>query len=266
MPRRVNKLLLVDGCNLTCKAFFGLPERLLPDGRPYQGIIGFVSILRKMVVVTAPTHLLVVFDPDEKPSRATLYPPYKQNRDKDLSETPLREIPWSQLDGIMKALGGLHIKYVVQPGYEADDMIASYASQVPCKTVIAGTDTDFLQLVCKKTTMLHYHWKNPILFTESAVKEKYRIHPRSFLQYKSLIGDKTDNISGIRGVGTKTAIKVLKGERKLTEEEQEIFERNQSLIKLDTRIKLPYSLKELRFRNNFEGFKIGEYLRSIGIL
>jgi DNA polymerase-1 len=260
----MKKLLLVDGHNLLFKAFYGIPERLLSNGRPIHGVIGFISILTKIIDSTEPTHVLVVFDPEEQPSRTTRYSPYKQNRH-DYGGKPDRENPFSQLAYIKRALDSLLVKWVEQPGCEADDMIASYASQVPCKTIIAATDTDFLQLVCKKTTVLHYHRKSPILFTESTVREKYGIHPRSFLEYKSLIGDKTDNISGIRGIGPKTAIKVLKGERELTEEERKIFERNRGLIKLDTRIKLPYSLKELRFRNSLEGLKIGEYLRSIGV-
>ena len=261
----MSKLLLVDGHNLLFKAFYGIPEKLLSDGRPVHGIIGFVSIITKIINLTKPTHVLVVFDPEEKPSRATLYPPYKQNRH-GYSGKPDRENPFSQLGDIKKALDCLRIKYVEESGYEADDMIASYASQVPCEAVIASSDTDFLQLVCERITMFRYHWKNSVLFTESIVQEKFGIHPTSFLEYKSLIGDKTDNISGVKGIGPKYAIKVLNGQRELTKEEQEIFERNLSLIKLDTSIELPYSLKELSFGNSFKGFKVYEYLHGIGVL
>ncbi|OGO21563.1 MAG: hypothetical protein A2144_06770 [Chloroflexi bacterium RBG_16_50_9] len=261
----MSKLLLVDGHNVIHKAWNGIPEKLLPDGRPVHGVIGFVSIVTKLIKLTEPTHVLVVFDPEEKPSRATLYPPYKDNRH-DYGGKPLRENPFSQLAGIIVALDSLRIKYVVQPGCEADDMIASYASRVPCEAVIASADTDFLQLVCEKTTMLRYHWKNPVLFTEALVQEKYGIPPTSFLAYKSLIGDKTDNISGIKGIGTKTAIKVLNGQKALSGEEREIFERNLSLIRLNTTVELPYVLNELSFSNSFKGFKVFEYLHGIGVL
>ena len=261
----MSKLLLVDGHNVIHKAWNGIPEKLLPDGRPIHGVIGFVSIVTKLIKITEPSHVLVVFDPEEKPSRAAQYPAYKQNRD-SFDGKPPRENPFSQLPDIKKALDCLHIKYVEQPGYEADDMIASYASSAPGEVVIASADTDFLPLICEKTTMLRYHWKNPVLFTEAAVMEKYGIPPTSFLAYKSLIGDKADNISGIRGIGPKNAIKVLNGQRTLSGEEREIFERNLSLIRLNTGVPLPHSLNELSFKNDLKGFKVFEYLHNIGVL
>jgi DNA polymerase-1 len=262
----MGKLLLVDGHNLLFKAFYGIPEKLLSNGRPIHGVIGFISIITKIVKVTEPTHILVVFDPEEKPSRATLYPHYKENRQQDFGGKPDRENPFSQLADIKRALDCLHIKYVEQTGYEADDMIASYASQVPCKIVIVSSDTDFLQLVNKRTTMLRYHRKKSLSFNEAVVQEKYGIHPSRFLEYKALIGDKTDNIGGIKGIGPKNAIKVLNGERELMEEERRLFERNHSLIKLNTRVELPYTLNQLSFANKFEDFKAFEFLQNIGVL
>lgn len=261
----MSKLLLVDGHNVLHKAWNGIPEILLPDGRPVHGVLGFISVVTKLIMKTEPTHVLVVFDPEEKPSRAALYPAYKQDRP-GYEGKPPRENPFSQLPDIKKALDYLHIKYVEQPGYEADDMIASCAYQVPCEVVIASSDTDFIPLICEKTTMLRYHWKNSILFTETVVFEKYGIAPTSFLAYKSLIGDKSDNISGIKGIGPKNAIKVLNGQRALTGEEREIFERNLSLIRLNTTVELPYVLNELSFSNSFKGFKAFQYLRDIGVL
>ena len=261
----MNKLLLIDGCNLLFKAFFGVPEKLLPDGSPIQGAIGFIAIVAKIMKVIEPTHVLVVFDPEEKSSRTDLYPQYKQNRE-DFGSKVDRENPFTQLADINTALDSLSIKHIEQPGYEADDMIASYASQVPCKVVIVSSDTDFLQLISKRTAMFRYHGKKSILFTESVVQEKYGIHPSRFLEYKALIGDKSDNIDGIKGIGPKNAIKVLNGERELTEEEQKLFERNQSLIELDAGAELPYTLNQLSFVNRFKDFKAFEFLQSIGVL
>jgi len=262
----VNKLLLVDGHNLLFKAFYGVPEKLLPNGKPIQGVIGFIAIVAKIMKVIEPTHVLVVFDPEEKPSRADLYPQYKANRQEDFGSKVGRENPFTQLADIMTALDNLHIKHVEQPGYEADDMIASYTSQVPCEVVIVSSDTDFLQLVDQRTTIFRYHGKKSLLFNEVVVQEKYGIHPSRFLEYKALIGDKTDNIDGIKGIGPKNAIKVLNGARELTEEEQKIFERNRSLIELDADAELPYTLNQLSFANRFTDFKTFEFLRSIGVL
>src|SRR3972149_4922649 len=120
----MSKLLLVDGHNVIHKAWNGIPEKLLPDGRPVHGVIGFVSIVTKLIKITEPTHVLVVFDPEEKPSRAAFYPEYKQGSLDHYEGKPLRENLFSQLAGIIIALDSLLIKYVIQPGYEADDMIA----------------------------------------------------------------------------------------------------------------------------------------------
>lgn len=264
MPGRAKKLLLVDGSNLLCKAFFGIPPKLLPDGKPIHGVIGFVSILVKIVNATHSSHLLVVFDVEEKPSRAEIYPPYKDNRKQ--TEIPFIENPWSQWDGIIQALDGLSVKWVAQPGYEADDVIASYASYSHCRVVIAAADTDFLQLVSKRVTMFRYGGKQSVLFTESSVRKRYGIPPERFLEYKALIGDKTDNIDGIRGIGPKNAIKVLNGERELSPQEQDIFERNRSLIRLDTGAELRYSLEELKVPDKLKGLKAFEFLQNIGVL
>ena len=190
----MKKLLLIDGHNLLFKAFYGVPEKLLPNGKPIQGVIGFITMLVKIIDVIKPTHVLVVFAPDEKPSRAALYPQYKANRQEDYGSKDDRENPFTQLDDIMTALDSLHIKYVVSQGCEADDMIASYASHVPYEVVIVSTDTDFLQLVDQKTTMFRYHSKKSLLFDEVIVQEKYGIHPSRSLEYAPIV-DTHDNTS-----------------------------------------------------------------------
>jgi len=261
----MNKLLLVDGCNLLFKAFFGIPEKLLPNGKPIHGVIGFIAIMAKIVKAVKPTHVLVVFDPEEKSPRTDLYAQYKQNRE-DFSSKIDRENPFTQLADIKTALESLNIKYVEQPGYEADDMIASYVSQLSCEVVIVSSDTDFLQLVGKRTTMFRYHGKKSLLFNETVVQEKYGVHPSQFLEFKALIGDKSDNIDGIIGIGPKNAIKVLNGERELTEKELEIFERNRSLIELNAGVELPYTLNQLLFTNKCRDFKAFQFLRNTGVL
>ncbi len=261
----MNRLLLIDGHNLLFKAFYGVPEKLLSNGRPVQGIIGFASIMVKIIREVKPTHVLVVFDPEEIPSRVEQYAQYKQNR-QDFSNKPDRENPFSQLMDIKRALDNLGIRYVEQPGYEADDMIASFTSRSNCKTIIASSDADFLQLVSKRVSMFRYHGKKSVWFDETTVLKRYGVHPSRFLEYKALIGDKADNIDGVKGIGPKTALRVLDDARKLTKEEREVFERNYGLIKLNTEVDLPYSMHELSCNDKFEEFKVGQLLRGIGIL
>jgi len=261
----MNKLLIIDGHNLLFKAFYGIPERLLSSGKPVQGVIGFVGIMTKIIREVRPTNVLVVFDPEEKSPKTNLYSQYKQNR-QDFSNKPDRENPFSQLSDIKKALDNLGIKYLEQRGYEADDVIASFTIQYNCEIVIVSNDTDFLQLVNDRITVFRYHGKKSILFTEKVIQEKYGVSPSRFLEYKALIGDNTDNIDGIKGIGPKTAIKVLDNKKRLTKEERKIFERNKTLIKLNTEINLLYTLGQLSFNKDFKGFKGGEFLRIIGVL
>lgn len=261
----MKKLLLIDGHNLLFKAFYGVPERLLPNGRPIQGIIGFIGITRKIIKSVVPTHVLIVFDPEEEPSRVALFDGYKRNR-RDFGDMPDRENPFSQLSDIKKALDHLGIKYTEQPGHEADDMIASLATWSDCEVIIASSDTDFLQLVTKRITVFSYHGKRSILFNEAMVKKRFGVHPSRFLEYKALVGDKSDNIGGVKGIGPKTAVKVINGERDLTEGERNIFERNFKIIALDTKVTCPFSLHELSLSRNFDGFKAGELLKRLNII
>jgi DNA polymerase-1 len=261
----LNRLLLFDGHNLLCQAFYGIPERLLPDGRPIQGVVGFLGIMIKVIKTVEPTHILVVFDPEETAARTLLYENYKGNR-RDLSNAPARENPFSQLAGIKIALEKLDIKYLEQPGHEADDMIASLAANTDGEVIIVSTDTDFLQLVNGRIKVFRYQGKKSALFSEAAVQEKYGVHPSRFIEYKALVGDKTDNIMGIKGIGLKTAIKVLNSQRTLTAEEQEIFQRNCDIIALDTGVKCPLSFNQLSFNWEFVGLNLGEFLKTIRII
>ena len=261
----MKKLLLFDGHNLLCKAFYGLPERLLPDGKPIQGVIGFLGIMIKIIKKVEPTHILVVFDPEETPARALSYENYKGNR-KNFNNVPEKENPFSQLADIKTALENLGIKYLEQSGYEADDMIASMAYRAKCEVIIVSTDTDFLQMVDGRIKVFRYHGKKSIVFNEATVQEKYGIHPSRFIEYKALVGDKTDNIKGIKGIGPKTAVRVINSQKKLTEEEQEIFQRNLDIIALDTRVKCAFSLNQLSFSRELAGFKLGEFLKTTGLI
>jgi DNA polymerase-1 len=261
----MNRLLPVDGHNLLFKAFYGVPEIILSNGKPAQGIIGFIGITVKIIRNVKPTHILVVFDPEEKPSRIELYSQYKQNR-QDFSKKPERENPFSQLADIKRALDNLGIRFCEQAGCEADDLIASYAAQSNGEVVIASTDTDFLQLVNERTSVYRYHGKKSVWFNESMVLQRYGVQPGRFLEYKSLIGDKSDTIAGVKGIGPKTAIKVLDGRRGLNAEEREILERNMSLIKLNTEVNKPYQISQLLLSNKFEAFRVGEFLKNTGVL
>ena len=261
----MHRLLLIDGHNLLFKAFFGMPERIKADGQSVHGVVGFISILVKVIRRTTPTHVLVVFDPEETPSRTENFPDYKANR-KDYNLGPERENPFTQLEGIKKGLDAIGVKFCEHSGHEADDLIASYAVNPEYQAVIVSTDNDFLQLVNETTGVYHYHGANSIWYNTAEFVKKYEFHPSRYLEYKALVGDKSDNISGVRGIGPKTAVKVLKKERALTLEEQTIFERNIDLIRLNSKVDLPYSLEQLVYQNHLDMFGVGAILRNAGII
>lgn len=261
----MNRLLLIDGHNLLFKAFFGIPERLDAEGKCIHGVIGFISMMVKIIRKTTPTHVLVVFDPEETPSRTESYPEYKSNR-KDYGALSERENPFTQLDGIKNALEKINIRYCEQCGYEADDLIASYAGQPDFQTVIVSSDTDFFQLVSRSTIVYHYHGDKSIFYNVEEVTRKYGIEPSRYLEYKALVGDKSDTITGVRGIGPKTALKVLNKERELNPDEQEIFQRNLGLIRLNSQVELPYGIEQLKYGNHLNMFGIGAILRSAGVL
>jgi DNA polymerase-1 len=255
----MNKLLLVDGHNLLFKAFYGVPERLLPDGKPIQGLIGFIGMLRKMLRQVEPTHVLIVFDPEGKHSRKQFYTQYKANRH-DFGGLPDRENPFSQLNWIKNALDNLGIKWVEEAGCEADDVIASYAVKSACQIVISSSDTDLFQLISHKISVFRYHGEKSILFDEDQIVNKYGVHPTKFLEYKALTGDKTDNVAGLKGVGPKTAAKVLRGERTLSPEELKTFEVNMNVLRLNTDIQLPYEMEQLLLDESIHRIKIGSFV------
>jgi len=261
----MNRLLLIDGHNLLFKAFFGIPEKINAEGKSVHGVIGFIGMTVKIIRRIGPTHVLVVFDPEETPSRTEAYPEYKSNR-KDYGALPDRENPFTQLAGIKKALEAVGIKYCEQPGYEADDLIASYASPPDIQAYIVSSDTDFFQLVNETTGVYHYHGEKSVWYNAAEVTKKFGFSPSRYLEYKALVGDKSDNIQGVKGIGPKTALKVLRNERTLTPEEQAIFIRNISLIRLNVSVALPYQMDEIAYHNHLDMFGIGAILRNAGII
>jgi len=259
------KFLIVDGHNLLFKSFFGLPKRQAINGNYVHAIFGFIGILIKIIKLIQPTHILVVFDPEEIPSRINLNNNYKKNR-LNFNGVADKDNPFSQLIHIKNCLDALGIGYIEQSGHEADDMIASFAIKLDGLAIIVSSDADFIQLVNEKVAVFRYNGKNSIYFDENAVMEKYGISPRLFLNYKSLVGDPADNIKGVKGIGPKTALKVLRGERILTDKEIEIFRNNMEIMRLDDSIELPKKINDLKMNNNLSEIKIGEFLRKMNII
>ncbi len=204
-------LLLVDGHNLLFRMFYGMPEIRGRDGGKVQAVVGFASAMRKAVTLCRPSHMLVVFDSEECGDRRQMSPAYKANRP-DYSAMEPEDCPFTQLPYIYKLLEQMEIPHAEIHGCEADDVIASYALKCGGEgwsVVIMSTDRDYFQLIRDNVSVMLYRGMESTFVTPASVEEKYGVTPAQFADHKCLVGDKSDNIAGIPGIGPKRAAELL---------------------------------------------------------
>ena len=205
MKNQKQHICLVDGSTYIFRAYHALPPLTRKsDGFPVGAISGFCNMLDKLVREEKEkkgiTHLVVVFDASGKTFRNEIYPEYKANR----SEAPEDLIP--QFPVIRKATSAFNIPFVELLGYEADDLIASYAEEAQkhnMKVTIVSSDKDLMQLVSDNVSMLDT--MKGRVFKKEDVFDKFGVYPEKVIDVQSLAGDSVDNIPGIPGIGIKTA-------------------------------------------------------------
>jgi DNA polymerase I len=202
------RLLLLDGHSLAYRAFFALPIENFSTttGQPTNAVYGFTAMLINVLRDEKPTHVAAVFDRGEPTFRHEQWVEYKANR----RETP--EDFRSQLSLIFEVLDALGIRRLSAPGYEADDLIATLATQADAEgmdVLIVTGDRDVLQLVSDRVTVLMTRRgiTEMTRFTPEAVREKYGLSPSQYPDFAAIRGDPSDNLPGIPGVGEKTAAK-----------------------------------------------------------
>lgn len=201
------KLLIVDGHNLLFQMFYGMPNKIYnKENVPIHGVIGFIGALLKIIRINSPDYIVVLFDKEQKILRKDINENYKKNRI-NYNDVPSDENPFSQLENIYKVLDELKIKHSEVELVETDDMIASYCFRYmnSYNIVISSFDTDFYSLINDNVQIFRYRGKKSQIIDEKIVKEKFGIETKYFADYKAIIGDSADNISGIKGVGPKTA-------------------------------------------------------------
>ncbi|WP_239746579.1 MULTISPECIES: DNA polymerase I [unclassified Mammaliicoccus] len=206
----MEKLVLIDGNSLSFRAFFALPLLTNKAGVYTNAIYGFTMILDKIIKEEQPTHFLVAFDAGKTTFRNNMYSEYKGGREKTPDE--LR----SQLPYIRQLVESYNIKHYELENYEADDIIGTLSKQADnqnLKTIIITGDRDLTQLASENVTI--YYTKKGVTdidhYTPEFIAEKYDgIVPNQIIDMKGLMGDKSDNIPGVPGIGEKTAIKLLK--------------------------------------------------------
>lgn len=203
-------LLLVDGHSLAFRAFYALnPDNFrTSDGQHTNAVHGFISMLLNILQAENPTHLAIAFDLSRFSFRTEQYPEYKGTR----GETPVEFIGQTEL--LQEALAAMNIKTITRENYEADDVLASLADQSAAQgyeVFVVSGDRDTFQLIGKSTTIL-YPIKgvmNLARMDDAAVLEKYGIHANQYPDLAALVGETSDNLPGIPGVGPKTAAKWL---------------------------------------------------------
>jgi DNA polymerase-1 len=203
------KLLLIDGHSLAYRAFYALPPLSNAEGIPTQALLGVVNMTFKILEDEKPTHMMVFFDKEIPAFRKEAYQAYKATRkappDDFLTQLPFIEEFYA---------GVLEVPVVAQPGFEADDWIASVVHQAKSEAeqiLILSADLDLLQLVSENVVVLASQRGTSQFtrYTPLEVEKKFGVKPFQIPDLKALVGDASDNILGIPGIGEKTAAELL---------------------------------------------------------
>lgn len=198
------KLALIDGYGFVFRAFHSLPPLTRGDGIQVGAVYGFTNMLIKLLAGLHVSHVAVVFDSGSKTFRNEIYPEYKAHR----PPCPEELIP--QFPIVREAAESLNLAILEKIGFEADDIIATLAkkySKEDYEVLIISSDKDLMQLIDGNVKM--YDAMRNKLIAENEVKEKFFVAPNKVLDVLSLIGDSSDNVPGVRGIGPKTAAELI---------------------------------------------------------
>ena len=202
----MNKLILIDGNSLIHRAFYATPILTDAKGNPTNAVYAFMNMLIKLIGEENPKYILVAFDRKEPTFRHKMFSAYKGTR----KPTPDELRP--QIPLLKEVLKNIGISTYEQAGLEADDIIGTLAKKYSGETVIITGDKDSFQLV-DETTSVHFTKRgisDTELYNNENFKEKTGILPYQIVDLKALMGDSSDNIPGVAGVGEKTAISLIK--------------------------------------------------------
>lgn len=200
----MKKLYVVDVSSMFFRAFYAIPPLTNEEGMPTNALYGFLSMTIKLLRDVKPDYLVFCFDRKEPSFRLELYEDYKANR----SEMPEDLVP--QVPYVRKLTEALGIKAMDLEKYEADDLIGSlvcFAREHRMEAVIVSGDKDFAQMVGPHVTM--YDTMKEIVYDEQGVVEKWGVTPAQMIDYLAIVGDSSDNIPGVKGIGPKGAQKLL---------------------------------------------------------
>ena len=273
---RQNELFLIDGSGFIFRAYHALPPLNRPDGTPVNAVMGFTSMLAKLVSDMHVPNIAVIFDAKPANFRNDIYAEYKANR----SETPEDLIP--QFPLIREATEAFSIPGIELEGYEADDLIATYARLAREKgwpVTIVSSDKDLMQLVREGVRMMD-PMKNKFMGEED-VFEKFGVAPDKVVDVQALAGDSIDNVPGVPGIGIKTAAQLITeygdldsllaraGEIKQPKRRESLIEHaemariSRKLVALDAHAPAPMPIEDLKIAHP-DREKLFSFLREQG--
>ena len=279
------KLYLIDGSSYIFRAFFGVRQQLsTSNGFPTNALYGFINMLQKVIRDEKPDYLVVAFDSPDKTFRHKIYPNYKANRDAPPEELS-RQFPY--FEPLVKAYG---LSSIRRPGFEADDIIGTLAKKGQQKgldIVIVSGDKDMMQLISPHIYMLDT-MKNK-KFMDKEVAEKFGVQADKVVEVMGLMGDSSDHIPGVTGVGPKTAAELIRKfgsieslykridevEKKNLKEKLERDKENafmsRELVSIDTEMDLEFNsdlmilgkIDSVKLKKMFEEFEFVSFLEGM---
>lgn len=277
------RFLLVDGHHLFHRTYNALPRSIVGrDGAPIQGVHGFAGAFLRLVRRFEPSHVCVPFDPPEPPFRRALFPGYRTGRPRGTPEEVANFD--AQVAQVLQVLDHLGVQHPMLAGYEADDAIgtlAALASSAGLPTLIVSGDRDLLQLVGPSVTLFMPKGQEGETWTPALVEERWGVRPDQFVDLKALIGDTSDLIPGVPGIGPRTAAALLRRygdidalyaalpdlpqrQSALLEEHRERVLLNRTLVTIVTTLDLPGDLDRYGWTEH-DAWTAGSLLRAVGL-
>lgn len=263
-PLPIRHVVLVDASGYIFRAFHAIPKDKMtsPNGTTVNAVYGYITMLMKLLDDMKPDHIAVIFDSARKTFRNDLDPNYKANR----SEPPEELVP--QFSLVREATRAFNFDCIELNGFEADDLIATYAKQAMeagANVTIVSSDKDLMQLVSEQVSMF-----DPIKSRKigpEQVLEKFGVPPVKVVDVQSLAGDSTDNVPGVPGIGIKTAAQLIQeygdldtllaraSEIKQNKRRESLIEHadkarlSRELVRLRSDVPLPFPLEQLERRS-----------------
>ncbi len=200
------KLLVLDGNSILNRAFYGIRNLSTAAGLPTNAVYGFMNILHKHITGVEPTHVACAFDTKTPTFRHEKFPDYKGTR-KGMPEELALQLPYAK-----EAAAALGFPVLTCPGWEADDILGTLASrgeEAGMEVYLLTGDRDSLQLISENTKVILMKTGEDVLYDEARFHGDYGITPAQFIDVKALMGDSSDNIPGVAGIGEKTAMKLI---------------------------------------------------------